>query len=406
MSRRNTLELMAACPAAALVMLTMPSATGGNLNGQGFLEVNGSAFIPFGVYDINSQADAMATKSAGLNVAESMLDGIFEWSSEAGLRCLYWMIARTKTDEEILRIVEADRDDPLNLAWYTFDEPNEVGVPASRCEQVYRLLKSNDPERPVVLTLSPAYWYHPWAYSEYASSCDIIATDPYPVEIGHGISLDYVTECIERARKDSGKPVWAVLQAFPWPGKRLPTAQELRCMTYQALVHGATGVLYYTFQVAAWNYSLVATPLWGEIGQMAREIEQLVPVLTTPGPEPVKISSIHVLERHLNNTAYLMAVNVAPDQAVLELPMSVSAEVDVMFENRTLKVIDGLLRDEFGPYAVRSYRIPELLGLSAAWIVGACTSGRLPPRNWAAPLRFSSPKQRNAGKDYQKMRPS
>jgi len=375
--RRNTLELLANYSAIALAISIMPHVARGSLNGQGFLQVNGSPFIPVGVFDVNGQADAMQAKDAGLNVAESMLDGIFGWSSEAGLRCLYWMIARMKTDEEILRIVEAHRDDPLNIAWYTFDEPNEVGVPPSRCEQVYGLVKSNDPETPVVLTVSPAYWYHPWAYSDYASSCDIIATDPYPVEIGHGIKLDYVSECMERARKDSGKPVWAVLQAFPWPGKRLPTAQELRCMTYQALVHGAAGVFYYTFQVAAWNYSLVATPLWDEIGQMAQEIKQLAPILVRPGPEPSTISSIHILEKKVNSTAYLIAVNAGPEPAVLEVPIPASAaEVDVMFENRTLTVMNGLLRDEFGPYAVRSYRIPDLLGLSATWIVGVGIGGR------------------------------
>lgn len=377
MPRRNTLELMAVCSAIAMAIPTMPHVTGASLNNQGFLELNGSPRIPVGVFDINSQQDAMQAKSAGLNTAESMLDGIFGWSREAGLHSLYWMIARMKSDEEILRIVEARRNDSLNIAWYTFDEPNEVGVPPSRCEQVYRLVKSNDPERPVVLTVSPAYWYHPWAYSDYASSCDIIATDPYPVEIGHGIKLDYVSDCMEMARKDSGKPVWAVLQAFPWPGKRLPTAQELRCMTYQALVHGATGVFYYTFQVAAWNYSLVATPLWDEIEQMAKEIKRLTPVLASPGPEPSKISTIHLLERHLNDTAYLITVNAGPDPAVLELPIPGSPEeIDVMFEGRTLRPENGLLRDEFGPYAVRSYRIPDTLGLSAAWMVGGCVLRR------------------------------
>ncbi len=376
MPPRNTLERLAWFSAIATA-ITGPVISAPSMDGQGFLCVNGTPYIPVGVFDINSREDAVAARSANLNVAESMLDGIFGWSREAGLNCLYWMNARMKSDEEILRIVEAHKHDPLNIAWYTFDEPNEVGVPASRCEQVYRLIKSVDPERPVVLTVSPAYWYHPWAYSEYASSCDIIATDPYPVEIGHGIKLDYVSECVERARKDSGKPVWAVLQAFPWPGKRLPTAQELRCMTYQALVHGASGLLYYTFQVRAWNYTLVTTPLWSEIARLAEETRQLAPILVRPGPEPSRISTVHLLERRLNDTVYLIAVNVGTDPAVLELAIPGSrGEVDVMFEGREMRLENGLLRDELGPYAVRCYRVPDTLHLSAAWLAGGCVLGR------------------------------
>ncbi len=322
--------------------------------------MNGTPFVPVGVYDVNGRDDALAARDAGLSVMESMLPGLFEWGSDVGVYGLQWMIARTKTDDEITDFVEVHKDDPSNLAWYTFDEPNEVGVPSSKCEHVYDLIKAKDPERPVVFTVSPAYWYHPWSYSDYAAGCDILMTDPYPIEIGHDIHIDYVSHCIDRAREDSGKPVWAVLQAFPWPGKRLPTRQELRCMTYQALVHGASGILYYTYQVEAWNYTLASTPLWDEIKALSVEIAQLAKILAAQGPDPHNTSSIHIGQRHLGNSTYLIAVNVANQEVPLDLTMpSTIQSVDVMFEDRSIKTLGGSFHDLFDPLGVHVYRISD-----------------------------------------------
>jgi hypothetical protein len=59
------------------------------------------------------------------------------------------------------------------------------------------------------------------------------------------------------------RPLYAVIQAFDWslypdllPGEsnlRPPTAAEIRAMTYLALVRGADGILYYTFDDGRWD---------------------------------------------------------------------------------------------------------------------------------------------------------
>ena len=357
----------------SIALLAAASGSSPGLDEAGVIRINGTPFVPVGVYDVNAREDAFRVREAGLNCAESMLDGIRLWAQDAGLRYVHWLIARMKTEAEVSALVESGRKDPCNLAWYTFDEPNEVDISPSRCREVYEIIKSMDPERPVVLTVSPAYWYHPWAYSDYADACDIMLTDPYPIEIGHGIGIDYVSEAIARARKDSRKPVWAVLQAFPWPGKRLPTPQEVRCMTYQALVHGASGVFYYTYRVDGWNYTLVGTPLWEEIGALAREISGLSGVLASPGSGAMVDSGIHFCEKRAGNATYLIAVNVDPEQRAFEyeLPAQVN-RVEVAFEARYLAISGGILRDSFRPYSTHVY----LVGESAPWaLLGALPVG-------------------------------
>jgi hypothetical protein len=198
-------------------------------------------------------------------------------------------------------------------------------------------------------------------------------TDPYPIEIGHGIGIDYVSEAIGRASRDSGKPVWAVLQAFPWPGRRLPTPQELRCMTYQALVHGASGVFYYTYRVDAWNYTLIYTPLWEEIQVLAREISELSGALASPGSGAMVDSGIHFCEKRVGNATYLIAVNVDPGERVLEYTLRAHvSRVEVAFEDRAVVVSGGILRDSFGAYCTHVY----LVGESTAWVpLGALPLG-------------------------------
>jgi len=359
--RRNTARVMALFLLAGCTLMAV-DAQGVRMGDNGFMEIDGAPFIPVGVYDVNHPDDLFQVKGAGLDVAESMLPDIFRWCCEAKIRSLYWMIAREKGSEEISSVVRSHMSDPSNLAWYTFDEPNEMGIPPSKCKAVYERIKSIDPARPVVLTVSPAYWYHPWSYSAYSNACDIMATDPYPVGIGHGIGLDYVSDCIERARKDSAKPVWAVLQAFPWPGKRPPSPLELRCMTYQALVHGSSGILYYSYQVPAWNYSLVDSPLWAEIRRLSDEVHQLAPALAADGPPPLVNSGVHILKRHREGSTYVMAVNTRDEGKSFEIDLPGSSGwAEVLFSDDPPRRVKGSLEDSLGPLSVRVYKVSEML---------------------------------------------
>jgi hypothetical protein len=92
-----------------------------------------------------------------------------------------------------------------------------------------------------------------------------------------------------------GEACWMVLQGFGWhdlattnenpEGKeptdpvrgRRPNRQELRFMTYDALLHGATGILY-------WGTSRIEkdSALWKDIMRMGRELRALEPALVAP----------------------------------------------------------------------------------------------------------------------------
>jgi hypothetical protein len=65
-------------------------------------------------------------------------------------------------------------------------------------------------------------------------------------------------------------------QSFRWYHQKaiLPTFEEIRNMTYQALLAGAKGIIYYTYQDEAWN--LMEHPeLWKQIQSLVPEINEI-----------------------------------------------------------------------------------------------------------------------------------
>ena len=86
-----------------------------------------------------------------------------------------------------------------------------------------------------------------------------------------------------------GKPVWMVLQGFGWgeilPERpeeerkelRQPTAKESRFMAYDAIVHGARGILY-------WGTAYLdrTTSFWDDLLALVSELKGLQPVLAAP----------------------------------------------------------------------------------------------------------------------------
>jgi hypothetical protein len=91
----------------------------------------------------------------------------------------------------------------------------------------------------------------------YLDSIDITGCDYYPVKAERRdlVSIGKVTDRWHMVgwNTKGGKPVWMVLQAFSWhkvrpernPKPAYPTFDETRFMAWDAIVHGARGILYW-----------------------------------------------------------------------------------------------------------------------------------------------------------------
>ena len=192
---------------------------------------------------------------------------------------------RTAADE---RSVVEDRvrrfkEHPALLAWYLNDElPIALkGRLAARRD----LLEELDPEHPTWIVV-----YQIENLREYMPTFDVIGTDPYPVP-EHPLSM--VTDWTRRTVAAFGgrRPVWQVPQAFDWgPAKkgRMPTAEEMRRMSWQCIAAGANGLVYYSFGAIAGRN--VVTPFekaWADVCAAAAEVRRYIPVMLSVESTPV-----------------------------------------------------------------------------------------------------------------------
>ncbi len=159
----------------------------------------------------------------------------------------------------------------------------------------YKRLKKLDANHPVWMNHAPRNSCAQLAAFNHAA--DVVGCDIYPVPAywtGHSDLMERscaATGAYTDRMQDAapGKPVWMVLQGFAWPEieknptpksieeKRAPTFDESRFMAYDAIVHGARGILYW-----GTAYTKRDGALWGDLLKLVRELADLQPVLSAP----------------------------------------------------------------------------------------------------------------------------
>ena len=144
----------------------------------------------------------------------------------------------------------------------------------------YLDLKAADPDHPIGIC-----HFLFAALAQYKDACDFTMTDVYPVTARRDVPLLNVGVHMDEARRVHGPgwPNWTYIQVFGGPetdgGKwAVPLPHEVRFMAYEALVHRATGILYFSY----WPRQ---ARTWQSLAALNREIQQIVPRLVAPGKD-------------------------------------------------------------------------------------------------------------------------
>lgn len=153
------------------------------------------------------------------------------------------------------------------------------------------VLRQADPRRPVWFNHAPRNSVA--QLTRFSALADIIGCDIYPVRVGHNGHSDLIDKNLSSVgaytdrMQASGpnKPVWMVLQAFSWDQlttkkpeemdpQGFPSFRESRQMAYEAILHGARGLLW-------WGSTLSSTKAayWRAILAVTAEIAELEPYL-------------------------------------------------------------------------------------------------------------------------------
>ncbi len=232
---------------------------------QTFFTVNGQRFFPLGFYRPPGDAAGLAAyKAEGFNIAltgMSCCDGTelqeqidyLTLAQDAGVMMIVrpWRPIEenlARPDEELAAELAARSAVGSLFGWYTFDEPGLDGTSLEVTHRAHEVLSTYDPDHPDGLVEQALV---PFTY--YMDDCAMFMIDPYPVG---WMPLSFIKAAILDALEatQGEKPLIGVTQAFSWEWYEgdetapfRPTPTEMRNMTWQYIVLGATGII-------AWNY--------------------------------------------------------------------------------------------------------------------------------------------------------
>ncbi|MCP4641439.1 MAG: hypothetical protein GY851_13440, partial [bacterium] len=273
------------------------------------------------------------------------------------------------TDEEATALrerVRALKDHPAVFAWYLADEPELRPALPERTRRIYEIVADEDPYHPCIMlndTIAGVY--------KYVDGGDVLMPDPYPCFIADGFAatpIEKVTEFM-RACNEAGagrRALWITPQAFNYgdygrENNRAPTFDELRNMTYQAVIEETKGFLYYT-----WEHSLNYMGVQVGMPFLAKEVADLKDVILAPDTgDDVEVDAplpehIQASVRNANDHVYLFVTNTAtgPQDVRLTcpgLPQNLD-QFHVVSEDRTVAVgAGGVVTDRFDMYGTHIY---------------------------------------------------
>jgi len=181
----------------------------------------------------------------------------------------------------IIDAVEYAKAEDNLLGYYTFDEPHATQIEAG--QDLYSETNTEDGYHPTFLNYSS----HIPPGDDYTNWCDSLAVDPYwyPPRVSGELrsSVDWVSKYVTRAcdrAKDDLKALYIMPMSEFWSAsnKRAILPSEQRLQTYLCIIHGAKGIIY-------WTYPIYHDDSWTMLSTLAGELTDLAPSMLTEDVE-------------------------------------------------------------------------------------------------------------------------
>ncbi|MBR4674345.1 MAG: hypothetical protein IKP00_07770 [Victivallales bacterium] len=379
------------------------------LDGQPFFPIAAPYVIPLPINDHNLDNAFTWLKNVGFNTVYSGRNAKYgeymDKVAKYGMK-MYVMPgnsngANCNNLDEMLENIAREYRHPAVLAWYIGDDTASHNSPEEMMRK-NEAIKAVDPYH-LTVQADAMHALHPFApvaaaddtsrYRPVVNFADSFRVELYPVRDD---SEKNARECVPTVIDDmktilrdnrdfatSPKHIWAVVQYFEgWTDtkekaawKRFPTWQELRAMTWGSIIHGARGMQWYSYRYETKRFVhgfMYKEETRENIKRLVAELTSLVDVINLPDnlpAPPVAILSgpakdafqndaISIMARKHGDTTYVFALNsaYAPVKARIALPGF--AKASLLFEgDRTLKMENGAMVDEFQPYDIHIYRL-------------------------------------------------
>ena len=275
----------------------------------------------------------------------------------------------------------SDINDPNLLSWlYPIDEPDlsdlATALPGAQAE--FNLLRAIDPTRPIATTYAGGYMLN-WLqgvrdqayYETMTQYTDWVMPCIYPVTgWNQPNNLNAVGQLVDRVNQwFPGKRNIAYIetsnQNLGWvgPQERGVTPDEYRGEVWDAVIHGATGIVYFPHSLNPFNYDNTPADVAAEMTvQDARLSKFGAALLSAQNPTGTSLSangSIETAWRVYNGHTYYFALNLSPNAvnnvSLNTTGLSASQTLTVDGENRNVTLQNGTLIDSFKPYEAHIY---------------------------------------------------
>ena len=360
------------------------------LRKDGAVLIDEKPFFPVGIYavwkkDFNSNSFDRAfaeLKANGFNVAHTYNSGrtadfraFMDAAARHGLRLFLasGQGANCPDAQAVLEDVARERVHPAVLAWYLADDTASHVTPGQLAE-LTEAVRRIDPDH--ITVQADVVGQPPFSnYSAFVGATDGFLPELYPIrgddDVPRIITDMQTLRADIRAAGHPVKTVWPIIQYFEgWGWPRFPTADELRAMSFLALIHGANGLTWYTYGGHGKNHGATHTPeTWRTLCEVAREISGLQEVLlaeTVDAPQATVLAgprqdsqghpALSVLAKRHQGKRYLLCANSAKAEIQAALALAGAGKVTDRSEPaRALSVAQGALTDTFPPYGVRVY---------------------------------------------------
>jgi hypothetical protein len=245
-------------------------------------------------------------------------------------------------------------------------------------------MKKAEPSRPVFLNMGQGVAWdqyvgrgtrrnHPEDYAEYIKGCDVASFDIYPAVHNHpdvAGKLWFVADGVSRLVKwtEGRKPVWNCIECthISNPNAKATPAQ-VKAEVWMSLVRGSRGLIYFCHQFRPTSIEaglLADKEMTAAVGAINKQIQELAPLLNSPGvPGGVTVTSpisVEAMVKRRDGTTYVFAVGMRdkPTTATFTVDgLPDRAKAEVLGENRTIDVNDGVFTDDFAASVVHLYRI-------------------------------------------------
>lgn len=351
-------------------------------------------------------------KSRGINTVIGFYDkpADMEAFNQAAVSRGLWMIRNPRANPA------DDKNQKYLLAWSHADEPDINGVAVATLAANYAKWKAADPTRPVITNFSGQNAMYQLdgltdkLYQEYIKSTDWVANDVYPVTAwNHADWIDKNTKynasdasnnfglpftpgnSVDKLRAlSNGKKQFAYIETSfqnlgtgPSAGARSATAAEVRGETWDAIIHGAKGIIYFPQSFHPDTSDGTPKDVAAEMTKTDATIARYAAVINSDsdaGSNPMTLTgSLEGSWRIYQGKVYYFVLNfshTATNGAHVALNGIGGLGVDVADESRSLLLNAGTITDNFAPYQLHIYETAgsnlSSLAVSAAVPEPAC----------------------------------